>query len=333
MGRNTKTGAISIALCTYNGAAFLREQLDSIAAQTRLPDELVVCDDGSTDGTADIVRAFAREAPFPVRLNVNEANLRAYRNFEKAMSLCTGDVIFFCDQDDVWRPRKVEVLTACLADAQAEFGPDSPLLVHCDLEVVDAALRTLSPSIVRAGDACPPATGLLLANAVTGCACAFNRVLVDLASPFPDLAVARGRLWHDWWLALCAAAAGHVLYVDEPLVRYRQHGANTLGATRRSRAGGDRGALAKRIATRRQRSRDKLRAAIGLAKFLEGRLEERGRWNPQSRDHRALAVIAGLDTLPFYRRPLVAWRANLAGPRFWKKLKVLARTLLPVTPT
>lgn len=321
---------VSIALCTYNGAPFLREQLDSIAAQTRLPDELVVCDDGSTDGTAQIVREFAKAAPFPVRLTVNEANLRAYRNFEKAMSLCTGDCVFFCDQDDLWRPRKVEVLAGRLEEAEAAFGRSTPLLVHCDLEVVDGALRTLAPSMVRAEGACPTATGLLLSNTVTGCASAFNRALVELASPFPDPAVAHGRLWHDWWLALCAAAAGRLMFVDEPLVRYRQHGANTLGATRESRAGGGGDASsAERFAARRRASRDKLRAAVGLARYLEARLAERGLWNPDSDVHAALAAVAGLGALPFYRRPVAAWRTELEGARPWRRLRLSLRCLFP----
>src|SRR3954470_19039846 len=83
----------SVAMCTYNGARFLGAQLASVAAQTRPPDELVVCDDRSTDETADIVRAFASRAPFPVRLHVNEENLGSTKNFERALSFCEGEVI------------------------------------------------------------------------------------------------------------------------------------------------------------------------------------------------------------------------------------------------
>src|SRR5215470_8302349 len=101
--------AISVAMCTYNGARFLAEQLGSLAAQSRLPDELVVCDDGSTDESAEIVKDFARHAPFPVRLEVNEENLGATKNFEKAIGLCRGEVIALSDQDDVWYPKKLEL--------------------------------------------------------------------------------------------------------------------------------------------------------------------------------------------------------------------------------
>src|SRR4029077_8380451 len=101
---------LSIAMCTYNGARFLPEQLESIAAQTRLPDELVVCDDGSADESAEIVRNFGKNAPFPVRLELNEKNLGATKNFEKAIGLCQGDLISLADQDDVWKPQKLSKL-------------------------------------------------------------------------------------------------------------------------------------------------------------------------------------------------------------------------------
>ena len=93
---------LSIALATYNGAVYLKEQLESIAAQTRTPDELVISDDQSTDDTLRVIEEFAATAGFPVRLSVNEANLGIAKNFEKAISLCRGDLIFLSDQDDVW---------------------------------------------------------------------------------------------------------------------------------------------------------------------------------------------------------------------------------------
>ena len=98
---------ISIALASYNGARYVREQLDSFAAQRRLPDELVVCDDGSTDDTAEQVERFAEGAPFEVRLERNARTLTTTPNFEKAISLCRGDLIFLSDQDDVWLPEKL----------------------------------------------------------------------------------------------------------------------------------------------------------------------------------------------------------------------------------
>src|SRR6266849_5683432 len=97
-------------MCTYNGARFLSEQLESIAAQTRVPDELVVCDDGSTDETVEIIKAFVERAPFAVRLEINANNLGSTKNFEKAIGLCQGEIIALADQDDVWYPKKLELL-------------------------------------------------------------------------------------------------------------------------------------------------------------------------------------------------------------------------------
>src|SRR5216683_3439034 len=103
-------------MCTYNGARFLLHQLESIAAQTRLPNELVVCDDRSADESLEIVRSFAKRAPFPVRLEINEKNLGSTKNFEKAIGLCQGEIIALADQDDVWKPRKLAVLEKTLEE-------------------------------------------------------------------------------------------------------------------------------------------------------------------------------------------------------------------------
>ena len=96
------TPRLSIAMCTYNGARFLSEQLESIAVQTRLPDELIVCDDRSTDGSVEIIRNFALHAPFEIRLEINTNNLGSTKNFEKAIGLCKGEIIALADQDDVF---------------------------------------------------------------------------------------------------------------------------------------------------------------------------------------------------------------------------------------
>ena len=104
----------SVALCSYNGAKFILEQLDSIAAQTRTPDELVICDDGSCDATIAEVANFASRASFPVRVHVNEAVLGPTKNFERAIALSGGDVIALCDQDDVWHSDKLARFEALL---------------------------------------------------------------------------------------------------------------------------------------------------------------------------------------------------------------------------
>src|SRR5262245_33463585 len=125
---------ISIALCTYNGAKFLSSQLESYLVQTQMPDEVVVCDDRSNDQTVEILKAFAERAPFSVRVLVNDQNLGSTKNFEKAISLCSGEFIFLSDQDDIWNPDKIEKMTAPF-----ENDPDVGL-VFSDVELVDESL-------------------------------------------------------------------------------------------------------------------------------------------------------------------------------------------------
>src|SRR5574341_2231095 len=128
---------LSVAMCTYNGARFLSTQLESLARQERLPDELVVCDDLSTDATRQVVSAFAAEAPLPVRFVANETNLGSTKNFEKAIGLCSGELIALSDQDDVWDPRKLRLLEQRFTE-EPDLG-----FVFSDAEMVDQDLRPL----------------------------------------------------------------------------------------------------------------------------------------------------------------------------------------------
>ena len=134
---------VSIALCTYNGERFLDAQLTSLAEQSHRPDEVVICDDDSSDGTLGIIQAFADTAPFKVRVFRNSQNLGYVKNFEKAVSLCQGDVIFMCDQDDVWHPEKIEICLGVL-DAEQTVG----LVLH-DFNWIDAVGRSYPGPVDR----------------------------------------------------------------------------------------------------------------------------------------------------------------------------------------
>ena len=122
---------VSIAMATCNGAAWIDAQLASLAQQTRLPQELVACDDASDDATLDRLREFAAEAPFTVRIEHNPTRIGATANFERAVSLCSGDIVLLADQDDIWLERKIEVLAGRL-DARPSLGA-----VFCNGDVVD----------------------------------------------------------------------------------------------------------------------------------------------------------------------------------------------------
>jgi glycosyltransferase involved in cell wall biosynthesis len=229
-------GKISVAMCTYNGAAHLREQLESITAQTRVPDELVVCDDRSTDDTVRIIESFAAHSPFPVRLRVNEQNLGSTKNFERAISLCEGDFIALADQDDVWLPEKLRRLEDALSG-------ENTALAFTDGEVVDERLRPLDESVwqtirfgpeeqrlFREGNAF---TVLLDHNVVTGAAMAFKAKFKELILPIPNDLIHDGiPVLHDWWAALMISAVGDVSFCSESLFKYRQHSSQQMGVIR-----------------------------------------------------------------------------------------------------
>lgn len=228
--------SVSVALCTYNGSAFLEEQLRSILDQTLRPGEIVVSDDGSTDESPELVhRVFgawqARNPGVDVTLRVlrNAAPLGVTANFEQALSACTGDLVALSDQDDVWHPERLERIVSVFGDR-----PGLRLL-HTDARLVDAdgnplgttLLHTLGVSAddrraVHAGSA---VDALLRRNIVTGATTVVRRDLVECARPFPAAWV------HDEWLAMVAAASGEMDLLDDALVDYRQHDGNQIGAS------------------------------------------------------------------------------------------------------
>lgn len=236
--RDPAAVTVSVAMCTHNGARFVAEQLVSILTQQPPPDQLVVSDDASTDGTLEVVRAtFAAQAqegpagraPELIVLE-NPVALGVVANFEQALSACTGDLIALSDQDDVWLPGRLRV-------AVERFAADpNLLLLHSDARLVDADGAPLGVTLFRSLDATRRELGriesgraldtLIRRNLVTGATTMVRRELVDAARPFPPEWV------HDEWLAIVAATLGGVSLVREPLIDYRQHGGNAIGARR-----------------------------------------------------------------------------------------------------
>lgn len=208
---------LSVCMATYNGEPYIGEQLRSILASP-LVDELIVSDDGSIDGTREVVQALGDSR---VRL-VDGPRAGLIRNFEFVLGCARGDIVFLSDQDDVWLPRKVEVMCAALDDAE---------LAVCDCRVVDGNMRELHPSFFRLRDSGAGLIRNLVRNSYLGCAIALRRELLDYALPFPpELPM------HDWWLGLVAERFGRTVFVPEALMLYRRHGANASPTAEKSQA-------------------------------------------------------------------------------------------------
>ena len=221
---------LSVAMCTYNGERYLGEQLQSIVAQVRLPDELVICDDRSSDKTVTIIREFAANSPFPIRLFENSETFGTTKNFERALSLCRHDVIFLCDQDDSWHPEKLQTIERAFLE-HPEVG-----VVFSDADIVDRDLKPTGCSVWKSVDfsnrlrymvdAGRAFEALLTFNFVTGATMAFRKEFCSLIIPIPDLWV------HDAWIAILLSAVADVIRVDRALIKYRQHSLQQLGARR-----------------------------------------------------------------------------------------------------
>jgi glycosyltransferase involved in cell wall biosynthesis len=208
---------VSIALITYNGEKYLRQQLDSLLAQTYRPIEVIACDDGSTDGTLHILEDYRQT--HGIKVFRNEKNLGYVKNFERAVSHCSGTYIAPSDQDDIWQPEKIEHLVS---------GIDGYDLVCSDAVLIDENGATVSASAMDYSRFAPmsgtPFTRLLYSPYVIGCTSLFTRHLVLRALPIPE-----GEKYHDWWFSLMASTMKGIHFIPRSLLQYRQHGDNTIG--------------------------------------------------------------------------------------------------------
>lgn len=227
---------VHILLSTYNGARYLREQLASIQRQTHANWRLWVRDDGSNDGTLEVLAEFVQSDPRIHTFRDESRNLGAVQSFAWLLENAPADAdyIMFCDQDDVWLDDKIAITLASMRHVEALNGPDCPILVHSDLMVVDEELNVIGESfwayqnIESRNDSF---NRLLIQNVVTGCTAMINAPLRRLCGKIPGEAI-----MHDWWLALVAAAFGKIVCLDKPTILYRQHGKNEVGAKRWSLA-------------------------------------------------------------------------------------------------
>lgn len=204
---------ISIALATYNGERYLQEQLDSFLQQTTLPDELVVCDDASTDGTVEILEAFRHTASFVVRIFRNDHNVGHVRNFERALSLCEGDYVFLSDQDDTWVSTKLEVVM----DAFMR-NPGIDVVIN-DASYVDAELNSLGATVLQR----VLSVGAKKSGHIAGACTAVTRHFLGLVLPFPESTCSQ----HDVCLHRWANILGNKHVLEGSLQTWRIHGDNS----------------------------------------------------------------------------------------------------------
>jgi len=219
---------VSIAMCTFNGERYVEEQLHSIGKQTVLPFELVICDDGSSDGTLRLVRAFGEQAPFPVRIVVNAQRLGSTKNFEKAIAICAGDVISLCDQDDIWYPDRLQTLVSMLLEDESLGG------VFSDGDLIgpngEPKQTTLWQSFLfQSADQEAMEQGLaeqvlFRRSVVTGATLAFRSSLREKLLPIPISWV------HDGWLAWMLSMNSKLGLCSKRLIAYRIHPSQQIGA-------------------------------------------------------------------------------------------------------
>lgn len=232
---------VSVALCTYNGAEFIDQQLRGIAAQTLLPAEIVISDDASNDDTLKVVKSelkiltkeFPEFSKVDVKVLENKSSLGVTKNFEQAMTSTNGSIIVLCDQDDLWLPNKIQRMVKELKNPEIAFVFGDAELIDEDNKPLGHSLfdaLALKPSEKEAIVGKDPVQVLIKRNIITGATSAVRRSVFDMAVPFPDGWV------HDEWLAMVAAMTGKHFAVTEPLIGYRQHSQNQIGVKKNTTA-------------------------------------------------------------------------------------------------
>lgn len=218
---------ISVLLATYNSEKYIREQIESLFAQSYNNISITVSDDNSTDSTMEILNEYALKHENFFIIKSSEPLKSAQANFWFLLKNAPeADYYMFCDHDDLWKKEKIEKTLKKMQDIE---NPQMPALVHSDLSVVDEKLNVISPSMfsMQKLSKIQSLENTLIQNNVTGCTVMINNALRNLATKKQTV---ENMLMHDWFLAILCLATGTVGFVDEPLILYRQHGNNEVGA-------------------------------------------------------------------------------------------------------
>ena len=254
---------IEILMAAYNGAPYIGGQIDSILGQTDINWHLTISDDGSTDNTDAVIDEYVRRYPDKVQRAYSGRRFGGAKDhFFWLTAQCDADYIAYCDDDDTWRADKLEKLRKAMQDAETRLCSDTPILVFSDQTVTDGELNVISPSLMRYQRQYFEHfdyRSILLQNVVTGGAMMVNRALARLALECVDPSRV---IMHDWWMAVVAARFGEIVYIDEPLGAYRQHGSNSVGAKNVGSAGYVRRALSNLANVKGALQRKKAQAAV-----------------------------------------------------------------------
>ncbi len=211
---------VSVILTTFNGAAFIEKQIQSILKQNTPADEIIICDDNSTDDTVSLLNTFINNGP--IKLFINDKRLGIVENFKKAAKLARqGNWLIFADQDDIWAPQK---LTRLMDEMQLMDDGYTPALIYSDLSIIDKNDTVISGSFWAAQKIRPEKiklATLLYGNVVTGCTMIIN---YPMAEEFFQMN--NSNFLHDEWLALIAYSIGKVKFLRDKLVFYRKHERN-----------------------------------------------------------------------------------------------------------
>jgi len=222
---------VSVAICTFNGSKFISDQLASIINQTKQPDEIIICDDMSSDNTVEIIESILKKTHIDWLMDINNPRLGVTKNFEKAISMCKGDIIFTSDQDDYWAENKIE------RTLEEFFNDPEVSLVFSNAELVDSDLKKLPGDLWLTTnfsdkklqkDKTEILELLLNHNFVTGATMAFRSKVLHKFIPIPN------GWMHDYWIAIHCLIDGKIVAIPEKLILYKQHDSNVLGAKKLS---------------------------------------------------------------------------------------------------
>jgi glycosyltransferase involved in cell wall biosynthesis len=219
---------VSVALCTYNGEKYIVEQLDSIINQTKPVDEIVICDDISTDGTQDIIYQYCNKLPNIIKVYINDVNLRSVKNFEKAISLCTGDIIFLSDQDDNWLPEKVaDIVDYFKLNPQISAVATNGNCIDENSELINDFFVWDVPQLFIDNKIQLDYYYLITCffNIATGATMAVRSKFMHECVPFPQIP----NFHHDEWIARVACSKGQFSFLPKKYINYRIHDAQQVG--------------------------------------------------------------------------------------------------------